>query len=410
MTTALPDAVLDRLLEQLDTPFYVLDLDAVEAAYRAHLEAWREGSDSVTVAYPYKANPLSGLTTLLRELGAAADVGSGTELEWALDDGFEPASILFSGPVKRRPELARAVDVGALVQVDALDELDALLSVAAAAERTPRVSLRLTTRYGPGWSRFGLLPDEAAAAARRLRSLEIPLEGFHFHGGSNLTGPELHVDTIERSAELIRSTIAGAAGRVVLDCGGGYPTTSLGARGDAPPIEAFARRVVAALHANGIERDAVHLVVEPGRALAEQAGTLVARVIGTKARDGRRIATIDAGGNLVRSNRDWQHGIRFARGPGDGTVHYAVYGALCLEGDRFAASVPGPEDLAAEDVVIVEGAGAYDMAAAAPWMRPLPPVVGHRGGETWILRDAQTRESVRANERALTAWLPTQRS
>lgn len=101
------DGLAKRVLEDLPegacTPFYLLDLDGVERALTTLRNAWEEVFGSVGIAYSFKTNSLSSLTRRLRALGCMAEVVSGTELGWALRDGF--SDILFDGPVKTQAEL-----------------------------------------------------------------------------------------------------------------------------------------------------------------------------------------------------------------------------------------------------------------------------------------------------------------
>jgi hypothetical protein len=79
---------------------------------------------------------------------------------------------------------------------------------------------------------------------------------------------------------------------------------------------------------------------------------------------------------------------------------YAVYGSLCYEGDRFAASVAGPDDLGPGDMVLIGAAGAYDLATTDSWTRPSPAVFGIHAGEVSVLRaeasDGLQREATNA--------------
>src|SRR5690348_13429169 len=91
-------AGLERRLAELAaaTPTLLLDLDAVDRAYRA----LAGGLPGVRLHYAVKCNPdLEVLGTLHRD-GCAFEVASWPELALLLDLGVRGRDVLFSNPVK----------------------------------------------------------------------------------------------------------------------------------------------------------------------------------------------------------------------------------------------------------------------------------------------------------------------
>src|SRR5690606_36914739 len=106
------------------------DMEHVEAAARAWMEAAHALGAGATVAYATKAFSSIGLLRRLGELGLGADVSSLGELEVARRAGIDPARIVLHGNNKSRAELDAAVAIGVgLVVVDAGDELELLEQV-----------------------------------------------------------------------------------------------------------------------------------------------------------------------------------------------------------------------------------------------------------------------------------------
>lgn len=381
------------------TPFYLFDLDAVLGAHDRMVRAWQRHFSRLRLAYSYKTNPLSVIARLLRSRGASAEVVSGAELEWALDDGHPPEDILFDGPVKLPSELDRALRLGVRVQVDSLDELDCILAVAPSVAAPLRLSARLNVSHGTRPSRFGMLPGELEEAARRLAGAGLAFRGVHLHLGSNLNDPGLYGRVVREHAPLLRAQLQPGSSPVWLDLGGGYPAHSLGEGVRLAPDESFAGAAASALVEAGIDVGALEVIVEPGRRLVEDFAVLVTRVAVRKSRGGTSILVVDAGTNLVRSIRTWHHPVEIARAPAaGGSARHDIYGALCFESDIFAEGVLGPADIEVGELVLVGEAGGYDIPSANVWTRPSPPVLGVHGDSVVTMRRAQRTDEVRALE------------
>jgi diaminopimelate decarboxylase len=391
------EALTKHLSDRYGTPLYLVDFDAIERAYNIHRAAWDSAIANVSIVYCYKANPLPAITNFLRSLGAGAEVASGPELQGAITDGHLGPNIYFDGPLKTSAELDLATQVGALVQVDSLEELDLLL----ASGRPPRVSLRIACRYrGLSWSRFGLTPHEADLALARTRAAGVRCEGVHVHVGSNMSTPATHVEAVKTAIPFLER-IQEETPTPLLDLGGGWPTKSVSSSVAPRPLPEFTATIAGELSASRLDLERLHVVVEPGRSLVEAAGSLLCSVVGYKYRDRRKIVLVDAGTNLAASIKDWHHPLSFVRRAADDTRRCAVYGPMCFEQDRFAAAVPSPSDLKIGDLFVVGGVGAYDMTVANDWMRPRPPIIGLRKGGILLLRrrgadvagrDADSRE------------------
>ena len=88
-------SAIDELSSKLDTPFFVYDLDSLDA-HLAHLVAQTE----VKLWYAVKANPLSKVIQSLDNAGFNFDVASKGELEQVLAQGINSERVLNTGPAK----------------------------------------------------------------------------------------------------------------------------------------------------------------------------------------------------------------------------------------------------------------------------------------------------------------------
>jgi diaminopimelate decarboxylase len=360
---------IEALARKRPTPFYVLDLGGIRARANEFVAAWKQRSDNVEIAYSYKSNSLTAVTRLMRRLGLSAEVVSGPELEFALADGFTPDRILFNGPVKLPAELARALDLGVRIQIDSLDEVDTIATLARKKRISPRLSARLATEYrGERLSRFGFAPTEIVSARRRLARVGLAFSGVHMHVGTNNRDTTKQLVELDYWSPLIGDVLARAPHAPWIDIGGGYPSASVGRDIDFLPDASFAKNVTSWLRDR--RWPAFKLIVEPGRALVEHFGYLATRVVTRKQRDYASVIVVDAGKHLMPSR--WHHPVESVGSKG--RHRHAIFGANCFESDLLSDELVGPRKLKPGSLIVVGEVGAYDLQTSYPWIRGLPPV------------------------------------
>ncbi|HEV3189688.1 MAG TPA: diaminopimelate decarboxylase, partial [Polyangiaceae bacterium] len=97
-------------MQEVGTPTYAYDLDAVAAEAREMRAAFEGGAH--LVAYAVKANSAGPVVRALAGEGCGADVVSGAELIVALACGIPPERIVYSGVGKGDAEIDRALACG----------------------------------------------------------------------------------------------------------------------------------------------------------------------------------------------------------------------------------------------------------------------------------------------------------
>ena len=92
--------------DDIETPAYVYDLAEVR---RCH--GWLRDAlpPEATLYYSVKANPHPGVLATLQRAGTRAEVCSPGEVAAALEAGYRPAELLYTGPGKRATDLASAI-------------------------------------------------------------------------------------------------------------------------------------------------------------------------------------------------------------------------------------------------------------------------------------------------------------
>jgi diaminopimelate decarboxylase len=402
----LSGVALVEIAEQVGTPVFVYNADAIRARYRSLDEALAPVPHRICFAV--KANSNLAVLRILRDLGAGADIVSSGEMARALAAGFTADRIVFSGVGKTPDELRTAVRAGiGHLNVESREELEALGRIAEAEGAQVQVGIRVnpgvTTDTHPYIStgktgiKFGIPFDQVVPAAELvLRHPRLELSTLAMHLGSQLVDTEPFRQGIERLLELIeRVKRLGVTSLKVIDIGGG-----LGIRyAEEPSLDPgeFAGAVLPLLAPTGLT-----VYLEPGRFLVGSAGLLLTRVLYRKHSGGKEFVVVDAGMNdLVRpSHYQAYHEIVELEERGRPAVRADVVGPVCETGDFLALDrmLPG---LVSGDGLAVLGAGAYGFVMASNYnSRPRPPEVIVEGGSWWVARDREKLEDLFLGERA----------
>jgi diaminopimelate decarboxylase len=388
------------LAREFGTPLVVYCRDTVLARARAYT---RVDSEALVV-YGTKAFANVAMLRLLAAEGLGADVSTLGELEFALRAEVPGDRLVFHGNNKSDEELRAAAEAGALVVLDALEEIDRAKDAGAA-----RVLVRLTPgieadthhaiRTAHVESKFGLVANDAVTAVGDAVAVGLDVLGLHVHIGSQLTrssesllAVERLVDVAEQCREELDWTPA------VLNLGGG-----LGVRHTldeaVPDPAAFAGELVKHLRAQWTEP--ARLILEPGRSLIGQAGVTLYEVGVVKRTTGVAYAAIDGG--MSDNPRPQLYGSRYegllanrADDPITGT--FAIAGKHCESGDVLIDAVELPEPRRG-DLLAVPATGGYTLAMASNYNGvPRPAVVLVADGEATLIRRRESIDDLLAFE------------
>ena len=358
MTSALPVHAQRRreAAPVVLTPY--LELDTSLAVDRLiELAAALPGT---AVHYAVKANPHPLLLAELAAAGCRFDVASPVEVRAALRAGATAGALVYSNPVKRRDHVAEAYALG--VRLFAVDSLPEVAKVADVAPRSEVLCRLATSGAGSDWPlsrKFGCSADEAVEILTHAAELGLGAAGVSFHVGSQQRDPEAWGGPIGTSAHVFDLLRRQGLSPHLLDLGGGFPAAY---DEGCPPVAAYAEAIDRHLDAAfGEQRP--ETIVEPGRGVVGDAGTLVATVIGVVDRGGVRWVFLDAGvfTGLVETLGE---AIRYRlRTTADGgrTGPCVLAGPTCDSADVLYEDrmVSLPVDLAEGDEVRLLSAGAY---------------------------------------------------
>ncbi len=377
----------------MNTPFYYYDMPLLRRSIDALSEA--ANHNKVLVHYAIKANNAMPILRSIAAAGFGADCVSGGEIKAALEAGFPAKSIFFAGVGKRDDEIYLALEkqIGALV-VESFPELRVIADMATQMKVKAPILLRLnpsvdahTHAYistGRAADKFGIAPKEALWwIARRAEFPAIELKGLHFHIGSQILDREPYDNLCMVVNALLDDCKMLGYQPDIVDVGGG-----LGISYDEPdryPIPDFMAYLSRFRNQIKLE-DWQHLVVEPGRSLTAQCGTLISSVLFVKKTEGKDFLIIDAGmTELMRpALYDACHQIMKIDDVESGRLSflsteslsedekhcYEVVGPVCESADVFAHEILLP-DLQRGDLVGIRSVGAYGQVMESTYnMRP----------------------------------------
>jgi diaminopimelate decarboxylase len=406
---------LGRIAEAVGTPVYVYSSATLERHYGVFQDAFAAHPElgAPLIAYALKANANVAVVRTLARLGAGADTVSEGEIRRALAAGVPPERIIFSGVGKTAAELAFALEAGvAEINVESEPELDLLARIAAEKRLRAAVAIRVNPEVGAGGhdkistghaqSKFGVSFGEAErlyAKASNVAALR-PV-GVACHIGSQISDLAPLRDAFVKMRGLVERLRGEGLTVDRLDLGGGLGVPYFDQPAPPTPADyaAMAAQVVGGLD--------VRLAFEPGRAIAANAGVLLARVIHVHERaEGRRFLVLDAAMNdLIRpAMYDAYHDIRPVRPRPGAPLLYDVVGPICETGDTFTRERSLPP-LEAGDLVAFMTAGAYGAAMSSEYnSRPLVPEVLVRGADFAVIRERPDYGEMLRRER-MPDWL-----
>ncbi len=353
------------------TPYLALDVEAALDRYRELAVAL----PGTAIHYAVKANPHPGLLVGLAAVGCRFDVASPAEVGLALGAGAHARHLVYSHPVKRREDVAAAHARG--VRTFVVDSPDEARKVASEAPRSAVLCRLSTTGAGSDWPlsrKYGCSVAEAVEILRLAAGLGLDPAGTAFHVGSQQRDPAAWAAPVASSAEVFGALQAHGLRPWLLDLGGGLPAEH---EGGHPGLAAYGAAIRTAL-TTSFGDDVPETIVEPGRGLVGDAGTLVTTVIAVVHRGGTRWVFLDAGvfSGLVET---LDEAIRYritTSADGVRTAPAVLAGPTCDSADVLYQDVPVqlPVTLTEGDTVRLHSAGAYTTSCSTVGFNGFAPL------------------------------------
>lgn len=398
MSLSVEGVALNEIAAQVGTPCFVYSKAVVLARYHDYAKAL-EGS-AHTICYAVKANSNLGILRVLAEAGSGFDIVSGGELYRVLKAGGEASKTVFSGVGKTAEEIEYAIKQGIFgFNSESEAELELINEIAGRlGGAKPRVALRVnpdvdasTHPYistGLRQHKFGIDIYEAENVYERAMKLpHLALESVSCHIGSQILEPASIHEAISKMLALVERLRARGLAITHLDLGGGLGV-AYKPEDQAPSIADFIGRMRRQTEGRGL-----HLMIEPGRSIVAEAGTLLTRVLARKCNGDKVFVIVDAGMNdLIRPAlyQAYHDILTVEDSSARASELVDIVGPVCESGDFFARDRQLPT-VKPDELLAIKTAGAYAFAMSSNYnSRP-------RAAE--VLVDGNSFNLVRRRER-----------
>lgn len=360
---------LKRVIKRLDSSFYFYDLDGL----KSHLSYMNESRDeSVKLWYACKANPMSAILKIFRNLNFGIDVASQGELEQVLSSGVRPEDILSTGPSKSRKYLRSMVrnEVDVVV-LESLNQAYWLDEIAGELSANPKVLLRVQLSWDEGKSvlggdeitPFGLDQSEwKNLDFSKCKNLDF--QGFHVFQWGNI----LDLSKLESIWEKTIVSLQDLSKDLdiemkVIDLGGGLgiPYQHQEETIDFKDVNTLLMKLKDQFHLQTIW-------MELGRYCTGPYGHYLTQVIDRKTVRGKELLVLDGGINHIArpALTDQSFPCELFRESEENNSTFTVHGPLCTALDKLG-TFELPNDTKEGDWLVFSQAGAYGFTEAMPF-------------------------------------------
>ncbi len=394
------EVAVEEIVSRYGSPCYIYSRATFERHWKAFNQAF--GKHPHLICYAVKANSNIAILNILARLGSGFDIVSQGEMERVLAAGGSPDKIIFSGVGKREDEIIAALKIGIrCFNIEVSGELDRINQLAANLGVIAPVSFRVnpdvdaqTHPYistGLKENKFGIDIQKALVEYRRADKMQhIQVIGMDCHIGSQLTDTTPFLAALDKVLALANTLKQEGIELHHLDLGGG-----LGIRyqDEQPPSpEDYVAAILQRLGDSPYE-----IALEPGRAIAGNAGILVTRVEYLKPTEHKNFAIVDAAMNdLIRPAlySAWQDIIPVDNSSAEEEYSWDIVGPICETGDFLGKD--RKLQLAQGDLLAVRSSGAYGFTMSSNYnSRP-------RAAEVMV--DGQQMHLIRARESISQLW------
>ena len=411
--TEIDTVPVEKLLNDFGSPSFILSEKTIRKTYKDAERAFTTRYPKVQFAWSYKTNYMNAVCKIFHSEGSWAEVVSGFEYDKAIANGVPGNKIIFNGPDKSKKDLIKAIENGSYIHIDHFDELYDLLSICDTTEKRPKAAIRVNMDTGvyPQWDRFGFNYEngEAWNALNRIMiSKKIDLVGLHTHIGTYMMTPAPYAVAASKLAELAVRLERKFNHKIkYIDMGGGFASKNtlkgayLPGKDTCPTFDQYAEAISDALINSELDPNEMPtLFLETGRALIDDAGYIIGKVLANKrSASGRRSMIIDTGVNMLFTSFWYEHEIYPAKEVSSHMEDTTIYGPLCMNIDVIRSVIKFPL-LQKGDPYVIKRVGAYNMTQWMQFITLRPKIILiDTEGNTHIIKENETNKSMTALEK-----------
>ena len=398
----------DDIAVRFGTPVYIYDASVI----RRQIERVRRAFADLPFRpfYAMKANSNDAILRMIHDGGFGCDAVSPGEIFLARHAGFEPHDIWFTCSNVSDEDLRAIESTEIVINVNSMSEVDRVLALGLPND----IALRMNPDVGAGHHhdvvtagegvKFGIDSAEIEQARIVIEDSGRKVVGLHAHIGSGIDS----LDPLVASARRLVEAAPRFPNLQWINFGGGISVPYRPGDTDFP-IDDYGRALARGAGRYLRQRN-LKAILEPGRYVVAESGTLLARVTAKRVSGGQTWIGCDTGFNhLVRPSKygAYHHIVNASRGseaslratfdPSKMTEEVIVAGNLCESGDVFTRTALGaPETRPIDathvgDLIAFCDAGAYGFSMASHYnARLLPPEVIVDDDRVRLVRARQT--------------------
>ncbi len=408
---------LTSLADLYGTPLYVYDratLDNAATGYKTALASHYPMTGSVTYAGKAFLNLAIAQWTQFHNL--FVDCTGEGEIAIAMAGGVPREHILVHGVNKSIADINSAIQNAGTIVVDNLTELHRIADLFPHPySLIPNLWLRLLpgltvethhahTQTGQHESKFGMTRAEIMEAAVFCKTHNLPLNGIHFHQGSNFRDASPLQAAIELGLEIAKEI--GFEGEWHFSPGGGWGVAYHEDELPQPDTMVYARVIAENIIAGCASRGLTlpHLHLEPGRSLIARAGVAVYRVGAVKRRGGKVWILTDGG--MTDNPRHAMYGARYSCLTVAGISRkrcekVSIAGPYCESGDVVIEDLLMPEVKVGE-LIAIPVSGAYHLSMSSNYNGSRKPaVLWLEAGQARLIQRRETMDDLLRRDQAL---------
>lgn len=381
---------LARLVTDHGTPLYLYDratMDHATAGYKSALAAYYPAPASIT--YAGKAFLCKAIAQWTQSHNLFVDCTGEGEIAIAVAGGVPRENILVHGVNKSAADLNSAFQSAGTIVVDNLAELHQIENLFPTPDsHFPNLWLRLLpglavethhahTQTGQQDSKFGMTRAEVLEAARFCKHNNFPLNGIHFHQGSNFRDASPLKTAIDMGLDLVKEIEFNRDWHFSPGGGWGvaYHEDELPQPDTNEYVRVIAENVIEGCKARGLTLP--HLYLEPGRSLVARAGVALYKVGAIKRRGDKVWVLMDGG--MTDNPRHAMYGARYSCLPVTGvsrerSERISIAGPFCESGDVVIENLPMPK-IEEGELIAIPASGAYHLSMSSNYNGSRRPAV-----------------------------------
>jgi len=394
---------IEEIIEKYPTPFHLYDERAIRANAKRMKDAFSWAPDYKNY-FAVKALPNPSILKLLTEEGFGADCSSMAELHICDMVDVKGEDIMFTSNETPAEEYQKAVDMGAIINLDDITHIDFLKEVTGMPEL-------ICFRYNPGAAKagneiignpedakYGLTTDQMFEAYDKCKEMGVKRFGMHTMVASN----ELNVDYFVETAVMLFEMAAKIAEKCKIELefinlGGGIGIPYKPEQ-DEVNLEELGTKIQLKyneiLASNGLNPK---IVMECGRVVTGPYGYLVTRAIHEKHIYKEYVGVDACMANLMRPGMygAYHHVTVMGKENAPADKTYDVVGSLCENCDKFAVDRKLPE-IEKGDVIVIHDTGAHGHAMGFNYNGKLrsAEILLKEDGTTEMIRRAETYDDL----------------